>query len=172
MGMAPKTGGSKAGGAQKRGRDQTTQANKTSIWGDQGHPVLGEWVDENDHSKGRVTAQVLASLVGAMAEDEKPGKAARKAASVESPKEKKKKEQPKENKNDQPKEAEQQNKKKKTEHGACARGCVRVSVRARVRACACACLRACVRVCVFACVRGFVACCAHDHARIMLVSCS
>jgi hypothetical protein len=114
----------------KRHRDEDTEpTNRASIWHGTSHPVLGEWIDPNDKSLGQVTEKNLASLVEAMAEGERPGKAARKTASVE------------------PKEAEQLNKKKKTQHGACARGCVRVSVRARVRACACACLRACMRAC-------------------------
>jgi hypothetical protein len=124
----------------KRQRAELTEpTNRASIWHGTSHPVLGEWIDPNDKSLGQVTEKNLASLVEAMAEGERPGKAARKTASVQSPTEKNKMEQPKE------KEAEQLNKKKKTQHGACARGCVRVSVRARVRACACACLRACMR---------------------------
>jgi hypothetical protein len=112
----------------KRQRAEHTEpTNRASIWHGTSHPVIGDWIDPNDKSLGQVTEKNLASLVEAMAEGERPGKAARKTASVE------------------PKEAEQLNKKKKTQHGACARGCVRVSVRARVRACACACLRACMR---------------------------
>jgi hypothetical protein len=137
--------GRKKAPPKRQRAEHTEPTNRASIWHGTSHPVIGDWIDPNDKSLGQVTEKNLASLVEAMAEGERPGKAARKTASVESPKEKKKMEQPKENKNDQPKEAEQLIKKKKTQHGACARGCVRVSVRARVRACACACLRACMR---------------------------
>jgi hypothetical protein len=133
--------GRKKAPPKRQRAEHTEPTNRASIWHGTSHPVLGEWIDPNDKSLGQVTEKNLASLVEAMAEGERPGKAARKTASVQSPPktEKNKMEQPKE------KEAEQLNKKKKTQHGACARGCVRVSVRARVRACACACLRACMR---------------------------
>ena len=174
MGMAPKTGAAKTGGANRRGRDDDETPNnppkRPSIWADTTHPVLGEYLDKDDHKKGRVTEKHLKSLVGDMVAEGKPQRTAKnkpaeqseqkkQSEQSEQSEQKKKKKREKENK-----DAEQQNKKQKTETGACAR--------AWVRACACACLRACVRVCVFACVRGFVACCAHDHARIMLVSCS
>jgi hypothetical protein len=126
--------GRKKAPPKRQRAEHTEPTNRASIWHGTSHPVIGEWIDPNDKSLGQVTEKNLASLVAAMAEGERPGKAARKTAS-----------EPKENKNDQPKEAEQLIKKKKTQHGACARGCVRVSVRARVRACACACLRACMR---------------------------
>jgi hypothetical protein len=119
--------GRKKGPPKRQRAEHTEPTNRASIWHGTSHPVIGDWIDPNDKSLGQVTEKNLASLVEAMAEGERPGKAARKTASVE------------------PKEAEQLNKKKKTQHGACARGCVRVSVRARVRACACACLRACMR---------------------------
>jgi hypothetical protein len=119
--------GRKKAPPKRQRAEHTEPTNRASIWHGTSHPVIGEWIDPNDKSLGQVTEKNLASLVEAMAEGERPGKAARKTASVE------------------PKEAEQLNKKKKTQHGACARGCVRVSVRARVRACACACLRACMR---------------------------
>ena len=79
--MAPKTGGAKSGGAHRRGRDddetQNNPPKRPSIWTDTPHPVLGEYVDKNDHSKGRVTEKYLASQVGDMVAEGKPQRTAK-----------------------------------------------------------------------------------------------
>ena len=66
--------------SNKRHRDEDTEpTNRATIWHGTSHPVLGDWIDPKDKSLGKVSEKNLARLVEAMAEDEKPGKAARKA---------------------------------------------------------------------------------------------